>query len=222
MKKPVGRTGAFVAKVIEDGSVHGSYEQIEFTNSKSENEQLIADWFIEAMTQAAISVGDKPMFSNVKPNTENHFDFTVSTTQGTAYLELQEVAPLSGPYKTALSQYKPYDFAHYILSKIREKSIKYSNSGIHDIFLLIYFTHWSFAPSTTTVACLRVWLQQEQLIFKAIFLFTPLSWGEGVPSWLYPTPPELRVGFDPESVRDTVCLNLDSEKFQMIHTINEV
>ena len=86
---------------------------------------LIADWFVGSLTKAAVSTGEAPMFSDLKPNPENDFDFTVSTERGPAYLELQEVAPLNGPYEKAQASYKPYYYAQYILMKILEKSNKY-------------------------------------------------------------------------------------------------
>ena len=216
MAKPVGRTGYFRAQVMEDGSVQGSYQRIEFPTEKAEVESLIAGWFVDSMERASISAGDAPLFFDLKPNPENDFDFTVATSRGPAYLELQEVAPLAGPYERAPASYKPYEYAKYILSKIREKSVKYPKNGVRDLFLLIYVTHWSFVFSATTIACLRVWLQQETTVFRAIFAFTPHGSGEGDPRWLYPVPPELREGFDPESVRDNVCLNLDSAEAEVI------
>ena len=215
-KKPVGRNGPFRAQVMEDGNVRGSYERIEFPASKPEVEELIADWFLSSMARAAEAVGDAPLFCDLQPNAENDFDFTVSTAHGPAYLELQEAAPLNGPYESAPAKYKPYEYAQYILSKIREKSDKYPKTGVRDVFLLIYVTHWAFVLSPTTVACLRVWLHQQSTAFRAIFTFSPLAWGEGEPRWLYPVPPELREGFDPETVRDNVCLNLDSANFEVV------
>ena len=216
MAKPVGRSGPFETKANIDGTVHGSYQRIEFPSSKNEIEMLIADWFVGSLTKAAVSTGEAPMFSDLKPNPENDFDFTVSTERGPAYLELQEVAPLNGPYEKAQAPYKPYYYAQYILMKILEKSNKYPKSGVRHIFLLVYTTHWSFMLSDATIACLRHWLHQKPTVFRAVFTFTPLAWMEGIPQWLCPVPPELREGFDPETVRDNVCLNLDSEKFHVI------
>lgn len=220
MAKPIGRTGLFRSKVKEDGTVQGTYERIEFPTSKPEIEKLIADWFVGSMAKAAISFGEQPMFSEATPNSENDFDFTVSTAKGAVYLELQEAAPLNGPYENAPDKYKPYEYAQYILSKIRDKSAKYPKNKVQDIFLLIYVTHWSFVFSNTTIDCLRVWLQQEPTVFRAIFTFMPHSWGEGEPKWLYPVPPELRDGFDPEIVRDNICINIDAAKFQVVQHTN--
>lgn len=216
MAKPIGRSGPFEAQVKADGTVQGSYQRIEFPSSKDEIEKLIADWFVGSLAKTAASIDDVPMFSDLKPNPENDFDFTVSTERGPAYLELQEAAPLSGPYERAPASYKPYDYAQYILTKILEKSAKYPKSGVRDIFLLVYSTHWSFVLSDTTIACLRHWLHQKPSAFRAIFAFTPLAWAEGEPRWLYPVPPELRNGFDPETVRDNICLTLDSAKFHVV------
>ena len=201
---------------MDDGSVRGSYEQINFPPSKPEVENLIADWFLSSMVRASEAAGEAPLFCDLQPNAENHFDFSITTARGSAYLELQEDAPLNGPYETAPAKYEPYEYAQYILSKIREKSNKYPKKGMRDVYLLIYVTHWAFVLSPTTLACLRVWLQQQPMVFRAIFTFLPIAWGEGESRWIYPVPPELREGFDPETVRDNVCLNLDSANFEVV------
>ena len=56
--------------------------------------------------------GYLPMFKDLTPLTENHFDFSVTAQGSTAYLELQEIAPRTRPDATAPAQYKPYDRTH--------------------------------------------------------------------------------------------------------------
>ncbi len=35
--------------------------------------------------------------------------------------------------------------------------------------------------------------------------------------WLFPIPPEFIAGFDPELIRDQVCLNLNLQKLEVVH-----
>ena len=63
------------------------------------------------------------------------------------------------------------------------------------------------------IACLRVWLQHEATPFRASFAFTPQPHTGGIAQWLAPVPPELIAGFDPESVRDNIVLNVDPAGF---------
>jgi hypothetical protein len=216
MKKPTGRNGFMRIQAGQDGTAEGTYHQLQLPDAKADVERRIAEWFVSAMAKASQAGSMEPMFWDVQANVENDFDFTVSTPRGAANLELQEIAPLTGPYDSAPKNYKPYDFAKYILEKIRSKSMKYGPQREQQLFLLTYVTHWSFHLSPTTINCLRAWLAVEPLAFNAVFTFTPIHEGEGDVRWLYPVPPEMREGFDPESVRDNVTLNLDAAKFAPI------
>lgn len=221
MKKPTGRNGLMRIQAGQGGTVEASYHQLQLPSSKASVERLMAEWFVSAMAKASHAGSMEPMFWDVQANVENDFDFTVSTQRGAANLELQEIAPLTGPYDSAPKDYKPYDFAKHIRDKIVSKSRKYGIQRQRDLFLLTYVTHWSFHLSRTTIDCLRVWLAAEPLAFNAVFTFSPVQEGEGDIRWLYPVPPEMREGFDPESVRDNVTLNLDAAKFTPFHERGE-
>ena len=216
MKKPTGRSGFMRFQAKSDGKVEGVYTQLRLPDAKADVERLMAQWFLDVLANASREGSMEPMFWDLRANAEDDFDFTVSTVRGPAYLELQEIAPLTGPYESAPEKYKPYDLAEYIIEKIRSKSAKYARQKQENLFLLTYVTHWSFALSPATLACLRVWLAREPMAFSAIFTFFPLSEGDGDARWLYPVPPEMREGFDPESVRDNVTLNLDTAKLRPI------
>jgi hypothetical protein len=216
MKKPIGQNGFFKVSVDETGTASDEFVSVAYPAQKDGQELVIATAFVQAMTDGVHADGLSPLFADLTPLTENHFDFSVTVQGLPAYLELQEIAPLSGPYATAPAQYKPYDHAQHILAKIRAKAAKYSNDGGAPIFLLVYVTHWSFALSETVIACLRVWLQQEVTPFRAIFAFTPQPEEGGIVSWLAPVPPELVAGFDPESVRDNIVLNVDPAGFVLV------
>lgn len=141
--------------------------------------------------------------------------FTVTTSNGPAYLELLEAAPLKGKYENTSASYKPYEYAKFILAEIFKKSAKYPKTGVQNIFLLVYVTHWTFVLSDTTIACLRYWLSQQPTVFRAIFSFSLFNAEEGNPQWLGPFPPELIGSFDPEIVINNVCYNLDPRKIEV-------
>jgi hypothetical protein len=213
MKKPIGQNGFFKVTVDGAGTASGEFVSVAYPAKKDGQELVIATAFVQAMADGVHADGLSPLFANLAPLTENHFDFSVTAQGSPAYLELQEIAPLTGPYATAPAQYKPYDHAQHILAKIRAKATKYPDDGGAPIFLLVYVTHRSFALSDTVIACLRVWLQQEATPFRAIFAFTPLPEAGGIAKWLAPVPPDLIAGFDPESVRDNTVLNVNPAGF---------
>jgi hypothetical protein len=99
---------------------------------------------------------------------------------------------------------------------VLEKSHRYSNDGGQPVFLLLYVTHWAFALSDKTIACLRYWLKAQPTVFRAIFTYEPLDESEGVPHWLFPVPPELIGSFEPERFRDDVCVNLNPQSWQVV------
>jgi hypothetical protein len=217
MKKPIGQNGFFKVSVDETGTASGEFVSVAYPAQKDGQELVVATAFVQAMADGVHADGLAPLFTNLEQSTsENNFDFSVIVQDSPAYLELQEIAPLTGPYATAPAQYKPYDHAQHILAKIRAKAAKYPSDGGAPIFLLVYVTHWSFALSDTVIACLRVWLQQEATPFHAIFAFTPLPEAGGIAKWLAPVPPQLIAGFDPESVRDNTVLNVNPAGFVLV------
>lgn len=217
MAKPTGTTGPFESRVNSDGQITGSFQQISFPSSKEVVEEYISSRFIYSMKKHLATCGENFILWDAKRNQEDDFDFTVSTSKGSAFLELLEAAPLSGRYQDAPSTYRPYDLARHVFSEVVKKSDRYPKSGVRDIFLLIYVTHWTFALSDSTVACLRYWLARTQTAFGAVFFYIPLDAEEGYPGWLFPIPPEFIAGFDPELIRDQVCLNLNPQKFEVVH-----
>ena len=217
MTKPTGVSGSFRVHVDADGDVSGSFEQIPFSAAKAVVEQQMAERFFASMNKHLAQSGDRFLLSEPQSNTENDFDFTVASPNGRAYFELMEVAPLHGPYEQAPSTYRPYKFAKAILSRILEKSRRYPKSTGRDLFLLLYVTHWSFVLSDSTIACLRYWLTVQPTVFRAIFSYQPLDADEGAPHWLFPIPPELIGAFNPEQIRDSICINLDPRNAQVVY-----
>lgn len=216
MAKPTGISGYFGVQVGADGKLIGGFEKVPFPEEQTGIEKRIVDRFLASANKRLAPNGDRFLFSDPEKNPENDFDFTVMSANGPAYLELMEVAPLSGPYSDAPASYKPYEFGKAILSGIMKKSTRYPKNLDRELFLLVYVTHWTFALSENVIACLRYWLGVQPTVFHAIFSYEPLDAEEGVPRWLSPSSPELLGSFDPEKIRDNICLNLDPRKGKIV------
>jgi len=215
MKKPTGTNGAFRIQINPDGTVSGSFMPITLPNSKAEVEQTIVNRFLASMNTHLKQAGERFFLSNPRINDENDFDFTVDSPRGIAFLELMEIAPLSGPYDKAPAQYNVYNFSKTIYQGITRKSKSYAQNMANDLFLLIYPTHWAFTPSRSAINCLRYWCASTSLAFRAVFYYQPLDEQEGAPHWIFPVPPELLNNFNPEQVRDNVFINLDPRNWDI-------
>jgi hypothetical protein len=88
------------------------------------------------------------------------------------------------------------------------KSNKYPHSMKGRIYLLFYITHWAFILSETVVALLQYWRAHKENKFEVIFCYSPIDKENGVTHLIYPTPPELWAGFDPEQFKENVVQNL--------------
>ena len=121
MKKPIGQNGFFKVSVDETSTTSGEFVSVAYPAQKDGQELVVATAFVQAMANGVHADGLSALFADLTPLTENHFDFSVTVQDSPAYLELQEIAPLTGPYATAPAQYKPYDHAQHILAKIRAR-----------------------------------------------------------------------------------------------------
>ncbi|HZR02014.1 MAG TPA: hypothetical protein VFA81_02430 [Burkholderiales bacterium] len=219
MAKPTGDIGPTRMSVVDAGSVDVAFEKIAFPKSKDEVESFIVEDFLATVTKALASQGETFIFGNPAKNVENDFDFDVESKQGCAFLELMEIAPLElfeGGYDKVPPKYKPYDLSQIVVQKILGKAKRYSGKIGRPLFLLTYITHWGFTPSESTIALLRYLLAQAKHPFNAVFLYSPIEKGFGDPRWLYPVPPELIAGVNPEQLKDNEVLNLDPAKWQAV------
>lgn len=215
MPKPSGISGFFGVGFDEKGHISGRFEQTAFSPEKADIEKQMTVSFLAAMNKYCASPDETFPLSNPKQNQENDLDFSIESPNGPAYLELMEIAPLKGPYKTAPPSYRPYDFAKAVLGGIHAKSRHYVGIQGRDLYLLLYVTHWAFTPSDSVLNCLRYWLARETHVFRGVFMFYMLDSLEGAPYFLFPFPPDPLASFDPEAIRDNVCLNLDPQKFEL-------
>lgn len=220
MAKPTGDIGFTRAIVVEGGRVEVSFEKIAFPTSKDEVEGFIVQDFLSSMNAALAPHGETFIFGGPTKNIENDFDFNVQSKHGPAYLELMEIAPLElfGGYSKVPPKYKPYDLAQITVKKILGKAKHYSGQIGRPLFLLTYITHWGFTPSESTVGLLRCFLAKEKHLFNAIFLYSPMEKGVGNPRWLWPVPPELIAGLNPDQFKDNEVLNLDPAKWQAVQS----
>ena len=219
MKKPTGKIGPFRVSIDDQGDIVGSHQKISFPETKDGIEEYIVERFIFSANEELSKSGEKFILSNPSKNEIDDFDFNVTSPKGGAYLELMEAAPLervNGGYEKAPSKYKPYELATNIFEKIKSKSNKYPTNLKKELFLLIYVTHWTFVFSKTTVAYLRFFCANTNLNFNAVFSYSPLDHSLGNVRWIYPVPPELLKGFDPEKYKDNVVLNLDTAESLLI------
>jgi hypothetical protein len=188
---------------------------IALPKSKVEVERTVVERFIASMNRRLAKNGEQFFLSDPRQNAENDFDFTVTSPKGDAFLELMEIAPLMGPYDKAPPRYNVHEFAESIFRGILEKSQRYPERMEKELFLLCYVTHWTFILSRSAIACLRYWCARTPLAFRAVFSFQPLDDEDGEPTWLFPVPPNMLGDFDPEMIRNSTCLNLDSRKFEV-------
>mgnify|MGYP006865025576 CR=1 FL=1 len=144
--KPSGIKGPLRIQVVEGGAVVSSFEQIPFSSNKADLEKGIVDKFFLSMNKGLAKSGEKFLLLDPQQNEENDFDFTVTSPDGPAYLELMEIAPLQGPHEHAPVGYRPYDFAQAIFDGIHQKSQRYPKNMIQDLYLLLYVTHWTDLP----------------------------------------------------------------------------
>jgi hypothetical protein len=129
-----------------------------------------------------------------------------------------EIAPLDifgTTFEKAPAMYNGYDLAQNIAQKVLEKSSRYSDPAPRPLFLLTYVTHWSFSLSETVVGLVQHELARRPHKFRGVFSFQPLGDDQGLVHRLWPVPPELLLGFDPEKFKDHKVLNLDYAKFTL-------
>ena len=106
---------------------------------------------------------------NYSQNKENHFDFTINTTNGTKiYIDLMEIAILNKRgYDKAKNSYNVGEYTDFVIKNIMKKSEKYSSKS--DIFLLLYITDDKFNLSDSILHCLSYRLNTElQHVFRLI------------------------------------------------------
>ena len=207
-KKPTGITGPVYVS-FEGVRPTSTFMPFDFPTSKDEVESVVAQGFLTvAVRQSLLSFA----VNRLAKNPTDDYDFTLHTSAGLRYLELLEVAPqphMSAGYQNAPSSYRPYEFAQTILESIMAKSCRYDPATASLTTVLLYETHWPFAPSAETLALLQYFVFQRSPRFHEIYWYHPIARDDGIVEFVYPTPAEHWGGFDPETWQDAVVHNLD-------------
>lgn len=219
MKKPTGKNGVTRVSINSDGKSETTFIANDYPEGKDDIEEHIVKSFISSANRDLSKYSENFLLSNPRKNDLDDFDFTVDSFNGDAYLELMEAAALKGAkggYKNAPKQYRVIDFVDFIYEKLKPKSDKYPNNMKKELFLLIYTTHFSFSLTDSAVIYLRWLLRENPLVFNAIFLFNPIDNEYGEVRWLFPVPPELLDGFNPELITDNVVHSLAPDGFEVV------
>jgi len=214
MGKPTGKMGIFHTYFDNSRKLCGEFKQIQLPQTKGEIEIFFVSRFLK---DGRRTYREYFLLANPQKNPLDDFDFTIQTPNGSAYLELMEVAPLElykGGYGDAPSSYDQYELAQIIFLKILKKSRKYPKNLTAKLYLLLYVTDWKFRLNDTTVELLSYFCMKKQLRFEVIFLYTLLDSSEGIVNWIHPIEKDRFKDFDPEQYRGVV-INLDPQKFVM-------
>lgn len=204
-RKPTGISGSTkVDFSLEEVVIEP--QPLQFPSMKEEIEELMVQGFLNVGLKESLIL--EPI--NYRQNKQDDFDFTLETIEGKKALELMEIAPLEhlrGQYNQAPEQYKPYDFAGYILQKIMKKSNRYTTSTENGLWLLVYATDWRFMLSNTVIELLQFWTVKNSHSFERMYYYHPLAIKDGLVYTIFPTPNYYWNNFNPEDYRDNVTYN---------------
>lgn len=182
-KKPTGTLG-FV-RIGVDQPPH--FTKLDFPGGKEEIERFI----LEATVRKAERDGLNLFHLKAHPvqNPENHFDFTLPTSNGEQYLDLMEVAPLSdtdGSYAKAPASYNQGDMADVILGLVLKKAAKYGVRMRTPLHLLMYTTDWRFRVSGETLQLVGCQLSKTEHCFSSVTHYVPDDAGDGELTMVFP------------------------------------
>ena len=114
-------------------------------------------------------------------------DFDVVWEKEGAFIELTELAPLSGPYTTAKRVFTVKEMAGLLVELVENKNRKYKNRGYSPLFLLIYITDDAFYVVEEVLLVVAHMLQiGSELVFEAVFFLS--FWSDGKPHMRMPFP----------------------------------
>ena len=87
--------------VDETGTASGEFVSVAYPAQKNGQELVVDTAFVQAMADGVDADGLAPLFADLTSLTVNHFEFSLTVQGLPAYLELQEIAPLTGTYATS-------------------------------------------------------------------------------------------------------------------------
>lgn len=212
MEKPTGKLGFCRIQGAKGEEIKKKFHKLHLPSTKDDIEEAIVSGFLKTKIGSFIS--------EVVKNKLDDFDFTITTSKGTAQLELMEIAPLElykCSYHDAPNTYDSHKMAINVVNKIWRKSEKYPPTLADELFLLLYVTDFKFNFSEMTIDLIRYFLGAMDLKFNAIFMFKFVDDHEGLAQWIYPIGDKYFEDFDPESYRGKVLI-LDVEQFTLTKT----
>ena len=117
-------------------------------------------------------LGNGVGISDLRQNDTQDLDFAISCPVA-EYLELAELNPRSESFGRAAyrtGKLNVYEYARWIWFRlIKRKAHKYGTL-CERVILLLYMTHWQFAPSGRVVECLNSYVQKNECPFAAVFI----------------------------------------------------
>ena len=212
VKKPTGLTGL---TWLSFETASADFRRLQFPSAKDEVETLVAQDFIAAANQQSIL---NYSVTSYEKNPTDDYDFTLDTSAGRRYLELLEVAPeslMKSGYQEAPGTYRTKELAQALLGSIESKSRKYDSVTAAHTLLLLYETQWTFAGDEVALLSLQHGTYRMAPKFEEIYWYHPISPGDGIIEFVYPTPSDYWQTFDPECYREIVTTALDPAGWTM-------
>ncbi|MBU1700015.1 MAG: hypothetical protein KJ970_03410 [Candidatus Eisenbacteria bacterium] len=201
-RKPRGTSGHVKIELGQD-QVSSTHHPLIYPDTKEELEFFIANAFLKQAKQAGmLDWSGKELVQNPTDD----FDFCIGSDNEADYLELMEIAPIE-PYQSydeIPNEYRPYDFAQFILKRVLGKSRKYLGSTSRKLVLLTYNTDQKLTLVPPTSTMLQKWLATEKHCFCQIYYYKPIEPNKGLLETLYPAANEQFEYFRPEDYREMI------------------
>lgn len=215
VQKPTGKIGSIKVQA-GFGKVNKVWDTANFPKSKEEIENFFCDKFVSEFKRNGAT------FYSVERNKENDFDFTLNLPGGKVYLDLVEIiikkpGVKGSPYTEKDVVYGYQEYLSQVINLIKKKNEKYKTKSTVPIHLLLYFTHWKFAPNDNVIPLIQHDLKKEELSVENVFLYSLHAKDKGELRVLYPVEKDYLDGVDIVEFRKNIFMNLDPNgwKFEM-------
>ena len=166
-RKPTGSIGAI--SISSAGDV--TFEKVSFPAEKAEVEGFVVELTVHALQEANLN----PWGAVPRRNPEQHFDFTIPSPNGEAYLDLMEIAPLDGQggFQNATLDYHHGQIADWVWAKLTQKARKYGLPRELSVHLLLYSTDLAFRLSAGVLDLLSYYCSVADRGFMSILYAVP-------------------------------------------------
>lgn len=166
-RKPTGSIGPI--SIYSCGDVR--FDRVQFPADKAEVENYLVELTLRALKEANLD----PWGAVPQRNPEQHFDFTIPSANGVAYLDVMEIAPLDGRggFQNAALDYHHGEMADWVWAKITQKAQKYGLPRELAIHLLLYSTDLAFRLSSGVLDLLSYYCSVTDRGFRSILYAVP-------------------------------------------------